>query len=308
MTLVSRGRAFFTIDVEDWTADFPDLGGRGGRIAAPLERLLDLLAAHGSKATLFCLAEAARQAPALLHRAVAEGHRIGLHGLEHRLVYRQEPAAFEQALRDGRHILEDACGVAVTSHRAPCWSITRQSLWGLERLAAAGFEVDSSIFPTKNHLYGIPDAPVNAYEPVPGLIEIPPSVAPFAGMKLPFGGGFYLRALPLKLTTALFERTLRSGRDAVLYVHPWELDPEQPRDLPYQSWMARMIHYFRISDTERRLSVLMKRFGPFEAMPERAEDARRLVRHAKQLAGWQPSLTATPSGAGATSASEVTHV
>ncbi|WP_157774840.1 polysaccharide deacetylase family protein [Melittangium boletus] len=277
MPASSRGRLFFTIDVEDWTADFPDMQGAPSRVAAPMHRLLDLLEAHQSRATLFFLVECARRHPEVLQRAVAAGHHIGLHGLDHRLVYRQQPDAFERAIREGRQCLEDVGGVPVTTYRAPCWSITRESLWAVERLEAAGFEVDSSIFPTKNHLYGIPDAPVDPYALTPGLVEIPPSVALFGNLKVPFGGGFYLRALPLWVTQQLLQRNVKAGRNVVLYVHPWELDVEQPRDLPYTSVVARTIHYFQLRRTEERLAALLRQFGPFEALPQRAEAARALL-------------------------------
>jgi len=282
------GRLFFTIDVEDWTADFPDLEGAPSRVAAPMDRLLDLLERHQSRATLFFLVDCARRHPELLQRAVAAGHHIGLHGLDHRLVYNQQPDAFERAIREGRQRLEDIGGVPVTTYRAPCWSITRASLWALERLEAAGFEVDSSIFPTKNHLYGIPDAPVDPYVLTPGLVEIPPSVALFGGVKVPFGGGFYLRALPLFVTQQLVRRNLGAGRNVVLYVHPWELDVEQPRDLPYTSFVARTIHYFQLRRTEERLASLLSGFGPFEALPQRVAQAQALVR-ARGLPDWQPA-------------------
>jgi polysaccharide deacetylase family protein (PEP-CTERM system associated) len=297
-----RGRLFFTVDVEDWTADFPDMLEAPSRVAAPMQRLLDLLEAHQSRATLFFLVECARRHPELVRRAVAAGHHIGLHGLDHRLVYQQQPDAFERAIREGRQRLEDIGGVPVTTYRAPCWSITRASLWAVERLEAAGFEVDSSIFPTKNHLYGIPDAPVDPYALTPGLVEIPPSVALVAGLKVPFGGGFYLRALPLWLTERLVRRNLQAGRNVVLYVHPWELDVEQPRDLPYTSALGRTIHYFQLHRTEERLTALLSRFGPFEPLPQRAAQARPLLT-ARGLPHWQPP--ALPRAAAERQASHV---
>lgn len=260
-------RRFFTVDVEDWTADFPDLTGRPSRLERPLRALLELLAEHKTRATLFFLVEAARRNAGLVREAIAAGHVVGLHGLEHRLIYEQAPAAFAAALRDGRRLLEDVAGCAVASYRAPYWSITPKSLWAIDAIAAAGFEVDSSIFPTKNHLYGIPEAPLDPYELAAGLLEIPPSVAQVAGRKVPFGGGFYLRALPLPATRWMARRRLDEGRHVLLYVHPWELDPDQPRDLPYASRMAKAIHYWDLSSTAPRLAALLREFGPFEPLP-----------------------------------------
>jgi polysaccharide deacetylase family protein (PEP-CTERM system associated) len=291
------GRAFFTIDVEDWTADFPDMTDAPSRVGPPMERLLDLLEEHRARATLFFLVDCARRNPEMLRRAVAAGHHIGLHGLDHRLVYNQKPDAFEKAIREGRQRLEDLGGAPVTTYRAPCWSITRASLWAVERLEAAGFEVDSSIFPTKNHLYGIPDAPVDPYALTPGLVEIPPSVSLLGGMKVPFGGGFYLRALPLAVTEWLVRRNLAAGRNIVLYVHPWELDLEQPRDLPYTSFVARTIHYFQLRRTEERLAALLRQFGPFEALPQRVADARALLTP-NSLPDWEPPVMARAASQG----------
>jgi polysaccharide deacetylase family protein (PEP-CTERM system associated) len=282
------GRTFFTIDVEDWTADFPDMADAPSRVGPPMVRLLDMLEEHKARATLFFLVDCARRHPELVKRAVAAGHHIGLHGLDHRLVYKQTPDGFEAAIREGRQRLEDIGGAPVTTYRAPTWSITRASLWALERLEAAGFEVDSSIFPTKNHLYGIPDAPVDPYALTPGLVEIPPSVGLVGGLKVPFGGGFYLRALPLAVTERLMQRNLRAGRNVVLYVHPWELDLEQPRDLPYPSRLGWTIHYFQLHRTEERLTALLRKFGPFEPLPQRVEEARPLLT-ANALPDWNPA-------------------
>lgn len=269
----SPRRPFFTIDVEDWTADFPDLESRGSRLGAPLSRILDLLDQHASRATLFMMTEAARQEPALVRRALRAGHRIGLHGLEHRLVYELTPARFRAQLREGKRRLEELTGGAVTAYRAPFWSITKRSMWAVEELVEAGFEVDSSIFPTRNHLYGIPDAPIDPYWLRSGLAEFPPSVLRVAGRNVPFGGGFYLRASPLWLTRELVRRTLAAGRAVMLYVHPWELDTAQPRDLPYASRLARLIHYHNLESTEARLRALLTEFGPSVPLPQTAPEA-----------------------------------
>ncbi len=268
--------AFFTVDVEDWTADFPDLSAPT-RLAEPLSRLLDLLARHGTRATLFLLVGPARQHAELVRQAVRQGHRIGLHGLDHRLVYESTPEHFLRDVRDGRRQLEDLTGVQVTSYRAPCWSFTRQTKWAPDALVEAGFEVDSSIFPTKNHVYGIPDAPIDPYWLRRGLAEFPPSVLKVAGRNIPFGGGFYLRASPLWLTRLLARRATSAGRAVMVYVHPWEVDEDQPRDLPYTSRLGRAIHYLNLRGTYDKVDLLLRDLGPFEPLPQTAAEAARFI-------------------------------
>lgn len=269
-------RSFFTVDVEDWTSDFPGLE-RESRLGEPLERLLSLLARHRTRATLFFLVDAAKAQPELLRRAVEAGHPIGLHGLSHRLVYEQTADEFLRDLREGRRQLEALSGTAVTAYRAPFWSFTRKNPWAADQLVAAGFEVDSSIFPTQNHLYGIPDAPIDPSWLRPGLAEFPPSVFRALGKNVPFGGGFYLRAAPWAVTRQLARRTLGEGRGLMVYVHPWELDVNQPRNLPYTSRLARAIHYHNLRSTESKLEALLREFGPFGPLPQTAAEAAVLL-------------------------------
>lgn len=265
-----------TLDIEDWASDFPHQQGFEPRLRQPFSLLLDLLAEHRSTATLFFLVASANECPDLVRRAVAAGHRVGLHGLDHRLVYDQRPDEFEAAIRKGKAELEDLAGVQVTTYRAPCWSITRRSLWALDRIRAAGFEVDSSIFPTENHLYGIPDAPLSPYRLPNGLVEIPPSLATIAGKNVPFGGGFYLRAMPLQVTRLLMRRVLGEGRHVMLYAHPWEFDTAQPRNLPHD-WKGRIIHYWNLRSTQPKLAALLREFGPFAPLPQSAAEAGPLL-------------------------------
>jgi polysaccharide deacetylase family protein (PEP-CTERM system associated) len=258
---------FFSVDVEEWTSDFPSGVKRESRVREPLERLLQLLQDSHSKATFFYLTEVAEHHPDLLRRVVSAGHRIGLHGLDHRLVYRQSPEEFGRCIERGRKTLEDLAGARVSTYRAPCWSLTRASLWAARSLVNAGFQVDSSIYPTRNHLYGIPDAPAEPYLLADGLVEFPPPCLRVLGLNLPFGGGFYLRAAPRWLTGLLLDWAQRRGQRPVLYAHPWELDVSQPRDLPYGSAIGRLIHYFNLGTTDAKLAWLMTQFGPFQALP-----------------------------------------
>jgi len=289
----SQPRLFLTVDVEDFAVDFLDRTHLPSRLPFGLERLLQLFEAEQAKSTFFWLVQCARRHPELLRRAVAAGHRIGLHGLDHQFVYLQQPDAFGRAIRQGRMELEDLAGTFVTTYRAPFWSVTRQSLWALDEILGAGFQVDSSIFPTKNHQYGIPDAPIDPYLVRPGLVEIPPSVARVLGRNVPFGGGFYLRALPSWMTERLVQRTQAQGRNVMLYVHPWELDVDQPRDLPY-GLLGRFIHYHGIHGTEAKLRSILRRFGRAEALPETFSEANRLIHPAAQTGAPADLIMARP--------------
>jgi len=261
-------RCAFTVDLEEWFhgLELPPIrwAGLEARAARPTQRLLDLLAAHRVRATFFVLGRVAEAHPELVQRILAAGHEIGSHGHEHEFVYRQSPDEFARDLDRSLVALHRAGAPTIASYRAPYFSITGRSLWALERLAAAGITVDSSIMPAPNPRYGIPDAPLGPHriETAGGpLLELPVSCAELAFWpgqplgRVPFAGGFYLRFFPLALTRAAIRHTLRQGRPIVLYVHPWELDPEQPRlRLPARVAATR---YYRLASTERKLAALL---------------------------------------------------
>ena len=194
----------------------------------------------------------------------------------HRLIYEQTPEQFRADLRRSRDALEDAIGERVTAYRAPSFSITTRSLWALEILVEEGFEVDSSVFPIYHDRYGIPQA-----EPRPhrlavrggSLWEFPPSVARFAGINVPIGGG-YFRLYPLWWTLSCLRRIRRLGQPSMLYVHPWEIDPEQPR-LVAGTRLGRFRHYVNLASNERKLDTLLRRlpFGPLCDVIRRAHAA-----------------------------------
>jgi polysaccharide deacetylase family protein (PEP-CTERM system associated) len=233
------------------------------RVVANTRRLLALLDCHGVKATFFVLGWTAKRHPALVREIEAAGHEIASHGFWHRIIYEQSPAEFRADIRLGRDVLQDIVGRRVTAYRAPSFSITRRSLWAREILVEEGFEVDSSVFPVRHDRYGIPDAPLDIHcidTPAGPLWEFPPSVARVGGMRLPVGGGGYFRLYPLRLTTALLRRIHRVDRRPFLfYVHPWEVDPSQPR-IAARSWLSRFRHYIHLSGTEAKLSALFQQF------------------------------------------------
>ncbi|NLF06690.1 MAG: DUF3473 domain-containing protein [Pirellulaceae bacterium] len=261
----------FTVDVEDYfqVSAFEKHVDRDGwhnwesRVAANTHRVLELLDRHGVRATFFILGWNAERHPRLVREIHACGHEIGSHGYWHRLIYRQTPDEFRADLRRSRDVLQEAVGSRVTAHRGASFSITRESLWALEILVEEGFLVDSSIFPVRHDRYGIPDAqpgPHRLETPSGSIWEFPPSVARLAGMNLPVGGGGYFRLFPLPWTVHWLRRINRAQRRPLMfYVHPWELDPGQPR-IRGCSRLSRFRHYVNLAKNQRKLDGLLRRF------------------------------------------------
>jgi polysaccharide deacetylase family protein (PEP-CTERM system associated) len=266
-----------TIDVEDYfqvNAFEPYVpreswDGFPLRVEHNVARLLDLLDEFGVKATFFILGWVAERCPALVRRIQAQGHEIASHGYGHQLIFRIGPQAFREDLHRSKMILEDCTGVAVRGYRAPTYSITRDSLWAFDILIEEGFLYDSSVFPVYHDTYGIPDAPrfpYTVHREAGSLEEFPLTTLPLklAGLRyqLPIAGGGYLRLLPVQLIRWGIERVnLAEGKPAVLYLHPWEVDPGQPRIKA--GWKSTFRHYNNLSRTEGKLRYLLKglRYG-----------------------------------------------
>jgi len=260
----------FTVDVEDYfhVANFEDVVSRKSwdqypsRVVGNTTRILDLLDRHQVKATFFVLGWVASRHPEIVREIHHRGHEIGSHGYWHRLIYRQSPRQFLADLRRSRKLLEDVTGVRVRAYRAPSFSITRQSLWALDILIEEGIEIDSSIFPIRHDRYGIPGAQprLHRLETSAGsLWELPPSVVSLFGRNVPVGGGGYFRLYPLALTRRWLRQINASGHPFMFYVHPWELDPDQPR-LRGCSPLSRFRHYINLARTESRLHRLLESF------------------------------------------------
>jgi polysaccharide deacetylase family protein (PEP-CTERM system associated) len=222
-----------TVDVEDWYTSSIDLFAEAaadhGRapyasVVANTLRCLDLFAQHRSKATFFILTTVAEKYPDLIREIERQGHEVGVHGYQHRLVYNLKPEEFEDDLQRSLGILRNLALRPIVGFRAPYWSITRKSLWALEVLQRLGLRYDASIFPIYRKLYGIPDAPVTPYEIRPGFWEFPPATCSVLGVNIPVAGGGYLRMLPGALLNALIRRASRKSA-LVFYLHPYELDP-----------------------------------------------------------------------------------
>jgi polysaccharide deacetylase family protein (PEP-CTERM system associated) len=277
MTASAAAKNAMTVDVEDYfhvsnfegTVSRDSWATRESRVEANTDRLLELFAAAEVTATFFVLAWVAERAPALVARIAAAGHELASHGYAHRLVYDQTRAAFRDDVRRAKTIIEDAGGQAVHGYRAPSFTVTRRSMWALEVLAEEGYTYDSSIFPIHHDRYGIPDADRHAFivaTPAGRLVEVPASTVRVAGANLPIGGGGYFRLLPYWWTSWGIARVNRAeGRPTVFYLHPWEIDPAQPR-LPAPLG-ARVRHYRNLHLTESRLRRLMQRFA-FGTMAE----------------------------------------
>jgi polysaccharide deacetylase family protein (PEP-CTERM system associated) len=263
----------FTIDVEDYfqVSAFDDYVARTSwtsfesRVCRNTERLLDIMAAANTRGTFFVLGWVAEQYPDLVRRISRAGHELASHGYEHRLVYEITPEAFREDLRRARGAIEAAAGVPVLGYRAPSFSITRDSLWALDVLIEEGYVYDASIYPIRHDRYGIPDWSRHMHVIARRhgqLWEVPGSTVRLGGMNLPIGGGGYFRLLPYGWTSRGIDRLNASeGRPAVFYLHPWEIDPQQPR-LPVRlSAMTEFRHYRNLDKTETRLRRLLKEFA-----------------------------------------------
>jgi len=233
------------------------------RVEASTRRLLDLLDARRVSATFFVLGWVAERRPALVREVRARGHEIGCHSHAHRPVHALRRPEFRADVRRARQAIEDAAGAPVLGYRAPTFSIVRSSLWALEILAEEGFRYDSSIFPIHHDRYGIPGAARFPYQvPVAGgaLVEFPITTLRLGGARVPFSGGGYFRLLPYPAVRAALGVVNRRERmPAIVYLHPWELDPDQPR-LPVAG-LARLRHYVNLHRTAAKLDRLLGDFA-----------------------------------------------
>ena len=204
------------------------------RLEPSTRHLLDKLGEHGIKATFFVVGEIAVSHPSLVRDIHRSGHEVASHGWDHQRVHRFTPQSFLMDLQRSRDALEQVTGSAVVGYRAPTFSIVRQTSWAIDVLSEAGFLYDSSIYPVRHDRYGIyqaPRAPFLAQGRTNSILEIPPATLRTLGVNLPVGGGGYFRLLPLWVMEKALRQSLRdcSPRVAMIYFHPWEFDPDQPR-------------------------------------------------------------------------------
>lgn len=270
MTTAPAPLSAMTVDVEDYfhanalsaAAPRERWDGFASRVEANTNRLLDVFGAEGLRVTCFVLGWVAERHPAIVRRLLAEGHELASHGYWHRLIYSQSPAEFREDVRRSKRLLEDLGGVEVRGYRAPSFSIVERSLWALDVLIDEGFAYDASIFPVRHDTYGIPSAPRHPHvvERAGGRIaEFPSTTTTLGGANLPVAGGGYFRLLPYAFTAWGLGRVVRGeGQPAIFYLHPWEVDPDQPR-LTVGA-LSRFRHYRHLDQTEARLRRLCRAF------------------------------------------------
>ena len=234
------------------------------RVAMQTATLLDLFAREGVRATFFTLGWVARRQPALISRIVAEGHELACHGDGHRMITQMSPEAFREDIRRAKGTLEQLGGVAVRGYRAPTFSVVERTRWALDTLRDEGFSYDASIFPIRHDRYGIPDAPrrphVIGHGPGEGIVEFPSSTLKLLGRNMPVGGGGYLRLLPMAYTLMALDAIAGEG-PFMVYLHPWEIDPRQPRF--GLSRAATLRSYHNLDQMLPRLTTLLRRY-PFD--------------------------------------------
>lgn len=273
-----------SVDVEDYfhVEAFADRVSRSewarypSRVRGNTHRVLELFERHCCRATFFVLGWVAEREPSLVKDIVRAGHEVGCHSYAHRRVSTMTPEEFREDLRRARQAIEDVGGVRVSGYRAPTFSIGRDNLWALQVLAEEGFLYDSSFFPIRHDFYGFPEAPRFAHRrDLPSgrsIVEIPMSTVQLWGLNLPFGGGGYLRLLPMSYTRwAMRQIHCEERQPMVVYFHPWELDVDQPRI--NGRWLSRIRHYTGLRWMEHRLGELLAagRFVPLIELAARVD-------------------------------------
>ncbi len=292
-----------TVDVEEWFhildyEDAPDperWDGLESRVALGTDRILGILANAGVRATFFFLGWVAERHPELARRVASAGHEIATHGHRHCLVYRGTKEQFREDARRAKRVLEDQTGVAVEGYRAAGFSITAQTPWAFDVLAEEGFRYDSSVFPMKRAHGGIEVArrrPFRISGPGGGsLWEFPIVPWDLGPLRLPFAGGGYFRLWPLALSRAAARAQNRDGVPVTWYVHPREVDPEQPRlALP---WRRRFKYYVGLSGAASKLVRLLDSTTPYRTLAEQVAAYERVA----AAPPCDPPLRLTASGA-----------
>ncbi len=265
-----------SIDVEDYfhvsalaeTIRPEEWGAYESRVSHNTNVILDLLDGAGTKGTFFVLGWEAERRPELVMEIYNRGHEIASHGYSHQLVYEQSPEKFREETLKSKQILEDLIQEEVIGYRAASYSITEKSLWALDILADLGFKYDSSIFPVQHDRYGIPDAKPHPHKisltEGKCIVEFPLTTSDIMGRKLPIAGGGYFRIFPYWIFKWQFGRAVRK-RPGVFYLHPWELDPAQPKVRAGR--LSTFRHYHNLGATEARLKDLLSSFS-FSPMRE----------------------------------------
>ena len=266
----------FTVDVEEYfqvsalesqvtRARWDSLESR---VVASVSRLLDLLGLYGAQATFFVLGWVSERHPDMVKAIAQAGHEVASHGWDHRRVTDQSPEAFRTSVRRTKHGLEDLTGTAVAGFRAPSFSIGPGQEWAIDILIEEGYRYDSSLFPIRRRGYGYPNGKRDPHwieRPSGRLAELPPATLRRWGINIPAAGGAYFRLLPYRLVRTAILDFERRGVPATFYIHPWEVDPDQPRlQVP---WLTRWRHYSGLGRTTDRLQRLLGEFR-FQAIAD----------------------------------------
>lgn len=275
-----------SVDVEDWfqvlnmahVIDRADWDAFELRCGDSTRRLLDLFARRSATATFFFLGWVAERLPELVAEVAAAGHEIGSHGYDHRVLPDLGREGFAEDLRRTAAVIEDLTGARPRAFRACTWSIGKRTPWAIDELLTAGITLDSSIQPVRHPDYGVPGAPTTPYRLTGSdgeLLEFPPLTWDVLGRHLPVGGGGYLRLFPLALIRAGLRQKERLGVPGCLYLHPWEVDPGQPRRA--LGGLRGFRHYVNLKRTHGKLDRLLQQFrfvGLTQALQERGEALR----------------------------------
>jgi polysaccharide deacetylase family protein (PEP-CTERM system associated) len=305
-----------TMDVEDYfhvsafekCVQVADWDRYPRRVEKNMQLVLEMLGRHEVRATFFVLGWVAVRNPKLVRQLLRAGHEIACHGNGHRRVGTQSRREFREDIRKSKAILEDLCGEPVVGYRAPSYSISKQTLWAFDELLEAGYLYDASVFPVRHDFYGIPDWPRfpfavsrgpggdwapkegSAAGEASGMLEIPITTLSLLGQNIPIAGGGYFRFFPYGFTRWGLRRiNTRDKRPFVFYLHPWELDPDQPR-IPGASLKSRFRHYLNLEKTERRFDRLLSDFK-FAAVQDVVQGLSRKELPKKEFprGGAQPS-------------------
>ncbi|HEV8305285.1 MAG TPA: XrtA system polysaccharide deacetylase [Gemmatimonadales bacterium] len=275
----------FTIDLEEYfqVSAFESHVARSewerfeSRVSQQVSRLLELLAAHEAGATFFVLGWVAQRQAGLIRTIAGAGHEIASHGWDHVRVTQQTPLQFRDSIRRTKDVLEEISGAPVLGFRAPSFSIVPGREWALDVLIEEGYRYDSSLFPVRRSGYGYPNGRPDPHwleRPAGRLAEIPPTTLEWCGLHLPAAGGAYFRLLPYGVVRAALRQCERRGVPGTFYIHPWELDPAQPRlDV---SWLTRVRHYGGLGRTAQRIERLLSEFR-FTAVRDTVASVRESV-------------------------------
>ena len=258
-----------TIDLEEWfcSSNFEDVIHREqwsqmeSRVEIPTQQLLNILKQHDVKATFFVLGWVAERHPKLIKNIADAGHEIACHGYFHQLVYNLSPQAFKTDLKKSLEIIKDITGVTCQGYRAPSFSLRRDMTWAWKILTDFNITYDSSIFPVVHDRYGDPDAPCYPFiihSDNADIIEFPMSTIRIANKNLPVAGGGYFRLYPIAITQWAIKRINTEGKSATVYLHPWEIDPSQPK--PNVSLLNLTRHRIGMNSVLYKLDVILKQF------------------------------------------------